>query len=270
MIRRSSALWAFTVAAASAAVGAWSAIPAAAADLPVAPGASYYPAQAYAPALYDWSGVYLGANLGIGDLQDSVTTLTTTSYQPAGVVTRLSDLGIVGGPQIGANYEMAPWVIGVEGSWQATNISASSTIGTLYPNDDERSTSDEQWYASATGRIGYAFNTVLVYGKGGAAWTQVRYTQADLNAATGGTVASLQSIDTIRTGFTVGGGVEYGMTEHFSARVEYDFYDFGTKDYNFSSLTAVGNNLAPFPGGFPVSIKSYSHLITTGLYYRFD
>jgi outer membrane immunogenic protein len=90
----------------------------------------------------------------------------------------------------------------------------------------------------------------------------------------GGTIQSTQSITDTRSGFTVGGGIEFGMTENLSAKLEYDFLDFGTKTYNFNNLgftpagAVAGAALTP-NGAAPMSIKSFTQLITAGLNYRF-
>src|SRR4029077_9689206 len=105
------------------------------------------------------------------------------------------------------------------------------------------------------------------YAKGGAGGMNVNYTQD----VTAGPVLGEQIMTDTRTGFTVGGGVEFGMTENLSARVEYDFLDFGTKTYNFTNLnfTLPGGALVPV-AAFPVSVKSVTHLISVGLNYRFN
>ncbi len=95
---------------------------------------------------------------------------------------------------------------------------------------------------------------MLFYAKGGGAWLNVNYTQSLL---TGGIVGPLQIISDTRSGFTAGVGVEYGLTENFSAKLEYDFYDFGTTNY-----TGFVNT--------PVSINSNLHVIEFGLNYRFN
>jgi len=239
---------------------------ASAADLP-APGAgpAYYP-PTYRPVIYDWTGIYGGLHLGAGALDDQVTTTTTTLLQPAGTVTKLSPFSVVSGAQAGFNVEFAPFVVGAEGTFTWSNISGTQVTPSLLPTISEQSISTPRWYATATGKIGFAANDFLFYAKGGAAWTNVNYTQAP---AIGGGQTS-QTITDTRSGYTVGGGVEFGMTENLSARVEYDFLDFGTKNYNFSNLsvTPVGGVATPLV--LPVSIRSSTSLITAGVNYRFN
>jgi outer membrane immunogenic protein len=243
---------------------------AAAADLPV-PAAPAYAPPVYRPVIYDWTGIYGGINVGGGVLNDVVTNTTTTALLNAGTQTKLSPFAVVGGAQAGFNIEFAPFVIGAEGTFDWSDISGTQVTPSLQPTISENSTSTPKWYATATAKAGFAANDFLFYAKGGAAWMNVHYIQS----VAGGIVQSTQSITDTRSGFTVGGGVEFGMTENLSARLEYDFLDFGTKTYNFNNLgfnaagAAVGTPLTPI-GAAPMSIKSVTQLITVGLNYRFN
>ena len=246
MIRRGAGRGAVAVALAWAAIAA--AAPALAADLPVGP--AYYPPVAYPPALYNWTGIYLGGNVGAGLLSD--TTSQATAAPPTAIpgTIKIDPVGLIGGGQVGANYQFAHWVVGIEASWSSSNISGTGTILTAVPNT-ESMTSAPAWFATATGRIGYAVNDLLFYVKGGAAEMRVNYTQA-IVIPTGG---SIQSMGVNRSGYTAGVGLEYGFTENLSGKFEYDFFGFGTKTYNFSQT--------------PVSIRSDLQTLTVGLNYRF-
>jgi outer membrane immunogenic protein len=240
--------------------------PAFAADMGV-PASTYYP-KYLPPAIYDWTGIYVGGHIGGGMLVDSVSQ---NGVSPAGFNLvgsgNLRPAGVIGGAQIGANYEFVPWVVGIEGSWTDSAISGNTLIGTTsaaFPQ--ERFTSQAEWFAALTGRVGYAANDWLFYAKAGGAWMNVRYTEDLLTlGAVGGnplpgngliTVTS-QVLTDNRTGFTVGVGIELGLVENLSGKIEYDFYDFGTKNYNFNAIT-------------PVSVNSNLHTIIVGLNYKFN
>ena len=239
-----------------------------AADMPL-PG----PAPAYAPpppALYDWSGIYIGVHVGAGLLEDSVTTTTSTAavpFQNAGVQTNLSPFSVIGGAQAGINFQFNSIVIGAEGTWTDSGISGSQVMSTLLTpllGTSVKSTDAPAWYATATGRIGYAANDVLIYAKGGAAWMNADYTQTVFTPA--GVVSSQRITDT-RHGYTVGGGVEYAFTENLSVKVEYDFLNFGTQTYSFNNLSIIPG--VPV-GAFPVAIKSSTNMFLFGANYRFN
>ena len=278
MSGRSPRLSVFVVAAATALGGT----AASAADIAVpgaAVGPSYYPPPV--PAIYNWSGFYVGGNVGGGLLQDKYTALPGNGLDTAGTQFEISDTNFIGGFQIGANYQFGPAVIGVEGSWDFSALSLTTlNAANLAPvPTTEKSQTNENWFATVAGRLGYAFNTVLVYAKGGAAWMQVDYTQYTLNAQKSNVVNSQQQLADTRFGFLVGGGVEYAMTEQLSARFEYDFLDFGSNDYSFNNLTFPPQTIIPTPvpaptstpvGPAPFSITSYVHLFTVGLNYRFN
>jgi outer membrane immunogenic protein len=231
-----------------------------AADITV-PGASYYP-KFPPPAIYDWTGIYVGGHIGGGLLVDSVSQ---NGVSPGGFNLansgNLRPAGVIGGAQIGANYEFVPWVVGLEGSWTDSAINGNTLIGCVGPCAtgtiaQERFTSQAEWFAALTGRFGYAANDWLFYGKVGGAWMNVRYTE-DLLTTGAPVTAATQVLTDNRTGFTVGAGIEFGLVENLSAKVEYDFYDFGSKNYNFNAIT-------------PVSVGSNLHTIIVGLNYKFN
>jgi outer membrane immunogenic protein len=232
---------------------------ASAADLP-APAPAYNPPPAYRPALYDWTGIYAGGQVGVGLLQDDVTA-TASTLQAAGTQTQYSPFAVIGGGQVGVNLEMAPFVVGVEGAWISSAISGSQLSVTTAGGND-RATSAPLWYATATGRVGYAQNDALFYVKGGAAWMHVNYTEEIL---TGGSPSSTDIVGDTRKGFTVGGGIEYAFNEYLSARLEYDFLDFGTANYNFTLTSPTGTVLAA-----PFAIKSDTQMMTLAFNYRFN
>jgi outer membrane immunogenic protein len=254
-----SAIWGFVLCG-----FAITAVPAQAADMGV-PSRSYYPPLP--PAIYDWTGIYLGGHVGGGILTDSVSQngVSLGGFNLANTG-NLRPAAVIGGAQVGANYEFAPWVVGIEGAWTGSAIDGNTLIGctgvcSIPPTPtlvaSERFTSQAQWFAALTGRVGYAANDWLFYAKAGGAWMRVRYTEDLLTTAGGGVTAATQVITDNRTGFTVGAGIEFGLVENLSAKIEYDFYDFGSKNYNFSTIT-------------PVSVSSNLHTIIVGLNYRFN
>jgi len=248
--------------------------PALAADIAV-PGPAYYPKSFPPPAIYDWTGIYVGFHVGGGILTDSVSQNGASSGAiNLGGSGNLRPAGVIGGGQIGANYEFAPWVVGIEGSFTDSGISGSTLIpcsacSVLNSNpppatigvSQERFTSHALWVAALTGRAGYAANDWLFYAKAGGAWMHVSYTEDLLATGTPpvapGTTVTSQVISDNRSGFTVGAGIEFGLVENLSGKIEYDFYDFGSKNYNFNPIT-------------PVSVRSNLHTLTAGLNYKFN
>jgi outer membrane immunogenic protein len=231
------------------------AAPVHAADLPVAP--AYTPAAPPPPAIYNWTGFYIGGNVGGGLLHDSATQTTTAPTVTLQGPIDVNPFNIVGGIQGGFDYQFGSVVVGAQASWSASNLNGSTVVNPAAapaPGDQERLTSEPSWFASATGRLGYAANTLLIYAKGGGAWMHVEHVQ-DILAA-GGALNTSQAISDSRSGFTAGVGLEYALTQNLSALFEYDFYDFGTETENFTVT--------------PLSIRSQLHTLTVGLNYRFN
>ena len=114
------------------------------------------------------------------------------------------DIGIIGGGQIGANYQFSTWVVGVEGTFSGTNTSGSGRV-TNTALTTNSFTSAPQWLATVTGRIGYADNDWLFYGKFGGAIMHTEYTETILGA--GGAASGASELDDNRTGFVAGAGI---------------------------------------------------------------
>jgi outer membrane immunogenic protein len=181
--------------------------PASAADLAARP--VYTKAPPMMQALYDWSGFYLGINGGWAQSNDRRT-------DPTGALFGDHDAngGTVGG-QVGYRWQASQFVFGLEaqGNWADVN---GSTANLLAPGGATiRSKMDA--FGLFTGQVGYAWNNVLLYAKGGAAVTDRNY---DFITA-GGALGSSTGYDT-RWSPTVGAGIEYGFAPNWSAGIEYN------------------------------------------------
>lgn len=222
---------------------------ASAADLP----ARTYNAKApaYVAAVYDWSGFYIGANGGWGGANNSWSLLAPGGPFPEG--TTNANGGTVGG-QIGYRWQSGPVVFGVEAQGNWANLTGRNTsIAALNAGFDNRSNLDA--FGLFTGQIGYAWNNVLLYAKGGAAVTDTRYT--DLITGTSTVVGS--SGDT-RWGGAVGAGLEYGFAPNWSAAVEYDHL----------FMASNSDNLTGPAGLFATdSIHQNVDLVTVRVNYKF-
>ena len=207
------------VAGAAAAV-AMSVCSAAAADLPPAPAPVPTAPVAYAPAaIYNWTGFYIGAHAG-GDFGNS-----SWSDPFTGASNTFSSTGFLGGAQLGANYQLNMLVLGVEGDFSWTNLKGSGTDSL-----GDSINTGVNWTSTVTGRIGAAFDRFLIYGKGGVAFAQDASSFTDSFANSANTTF-------MRTGWTAGAGLEYGITRNWSAKIEYDYLNFGSQALNFTTPT---------------------------------
>ena len=193
-----------------------------AADLPVRPVPAPVAPVVYAPPVYNWSGFYIGGNVG-GGFADSSWS------DPFGEANnKFSKDGFIGGGQIGANVQFNWVVLGVEGDFDWTGLkgsgsdSAGNTINT-----------NTQWTSTVTGRVGAAFDRLLVYGKGGVAF-------ANDESSISGTGLSASTTFT-RTGWTAGAGLEYALAQNWTAKIEYDFLGFGSETLDFGPTNLPTN-----------------------------
>jgi len=232
------------------------AAPASAADLPP----RMPEPQVYTPAaapFYNWSGLYVGGHIGGGWADETATNVTGTALAAAGTATSASPSGFLGGGQIGVNYQVGAWVFGVEADVSWTDVKDNTVTATLFPGTVLNGSSSTNWMSTLTGRLGYASANWLLYAKGGVAWSDVDYTT---QLVTGGVVASSFLVNDTRTGWVVGAGVECGFWNNWSAKLEYNYIDFGTERYNFT-LAGVTS---------PADIESHIHIVKGGLNYRFN
>jgi outer membrane immunogenic protein len=201
--------------------------PAMAADLPApAPAPPVYkqPPPVY---FYSWTGCYIGGHAGGLWAQKHWTDddprnlngtfgLSETSHSPN---------GFLGGVQAGCDYQFGGgFVIGIAGDYAWTSASATSNSALFFGDTDQ---SRVKSLGSVTGRLGYAWDRFLGYVKGGGAWETDRYSQFD-------PFNGLGTASQSRTGWTVGIGGEYAFTNFITGFVEYDYYNFGTRDALFS------------------------------------
>ena len=186
-----------------------------AADLPQRP---VYKAPMMSPVpVYNWTGIYVGGNIG-----GAWGTLDVTDVNTGATVSP-NNSGFAGGGQIGYDYQIGPWVIGIRNLFDGTSINGGATIsdgpfsGTV--------NSHLHWFDTLTARGGYLVQpNVLLYAQGGAAWTSWNIT-----AQNGAGVQIGEISGGNRTGWTVGGGVEWMFAPHWSVFAEYNYMGFGTR-----------------------------------------
>jgi outer membrane immunogenic protein len=213
------------------------AAPAFAADLPVA-APMPYKAPAYV-AGYNWTGFYIGANLGGGfsSLSDTGSSLTAAGAviigSTASGTTNLS--GVVGGGQIGYNWQAGHAVFGLEadfdGSSQRGSSSAVNAFGTVF------GTVNENWFSTIRGRLGYAADRWLFYVTGGVAFENG--SASATFTPTGFANVPFTNGTTTRTGYTVGGGIETALWGNWTGGVEYLYIDTGSYTINSVPITPL-------------------------------
>jgi len=204
-------------------------IPASAADLPR--GMPYKAPAAYAPA-YNWTGFYLGINGG-GGFGDSDWNGLAVSNSPGG--------GMIG-VTAGYNWQAmgSPYVFGIEGDVDWTNIKDSTACGGL------NCQTKNNWFGTVRGRVGYAFDRFLPYFTGGLAI-------GDIEANRTGFIGSKDT----NAGWTIGAGIEGVIAGNWTAKVEYLYADLG--DTTCSAVAC----------GVPTNVDLTVNVVRAGLNYRF-
>src|SRR5258708_3728085 len=170
--------------------------------------------------VFTWTGCYVGGNGGGLFAKKDWTSSAGFAESSVNINSWLA------GAQVGCNYQTGPVVFGVQGDFDWTNANGSANDST-FPGFAVSDQTNVKSLASVTGRIGYAWDRFLIYGKGGGAWVK-----DDFSAVSSAGFAS--SASETRTGWTAGAGGEYAFTDFLTGFVEYDFYDFGTKTDAFA------------------------------------
>lgn len=225
-----------------------------AADMPAA-----YKASPPAP-VFTWTGCYLGGNGGGGRAHNDWQPLTSLALAPV----RAS--GWSAGLQAGCDYQVSSVVFGVEGQFDWADMHGVALVTPPGATVALQLSSKLDRFATATGRIGYAFDRVLLYAKGGAAWAHYNHEVAQTNFTTP-TVPSVAGGQSF-TGFVVGGGVEVAFLQNWSFKAEYNYFDFGTNSVLLNCVGAACFGAAPGIG-IPFDIHQNVQTFMIGVNYRF-
>ncbi len=238
------------------------------------------------PPVFNWTGFYVGGNGGGGwGHQDSNGTDTTSLGVSAFSHSVTSSGGLAGG-QIGYNYEFPnQWVIGIEADADWANIAGSAggcatytsspfplLVGTTTGCATDSGTLND--FGTVRGRLGYAWNNVLLYGTGGWAWGNSSATHTTTCVGplcpgtgipfTGGGASASNSL----SGWTAGAGVEWGFLPNWTLRLEYLHLEFDNVATSYT--TVITNNLGVFPVAGHVSSSGGVDMVRVGLNYLFN
>jgi outer membrane immunogenic protein len=210
--------------------------------------------------VYNWTGCYIGGNGGYG-WSDSTADVYDNDHEfiASGGQNRR---GGFGGGQIGCNYMVSPnFLIGVEGDYDWASLTGSSDncteVGCVH-NDGKT-----KWFATARGRIGYAANDWLFFATGGAAWTN----GSGVRTITASSNSNLIGLSTTgggtHSGWTAGGGIEYGFAPGWSAVLEYIYIQTsGTTDYIYASPYSAASRHS--------DVTAHLNTVRLGVNYHFN
>ena len=220
---------------------------ASAADLP----RKALPAPPPPPPVFSWTGFYIGGHFGGGWSSGSVTgnplpDPVSYGFVPINIDTDGS--GVVGGGQIGFNWQVTPFfLLGIEGDFSASGIKGDGKFGPPIPSIPPGqgyeagsfgiASRDVDRMASVRGRVGVTWDRLLAYATGGVAWARIKYS-ADEIFLTG--VSNPGSLSSTKTGWVAGVGLEYAWTNNWLIRVEYLHYE-------FDGVSFTGNRVPTLP-----------------------
>src|ERR1700716_2286723 len=212
------------------------AAPAFAADMPARP---YTNAPVYtAPAVvYNWTGFYIGGHVGGAFAGNNGL--------------QGSDARFLGGVQGGFDYQFAPnWVTGIEAeySWMNRNNTGVTFPGGVVVTDRQNQ------LGSVTGRLGYTWGPGLLYAKGGYAFRD----NNNVGVTVAGAPAPFATTGNHQDGWTVGTGLEYMFAPSWSAKAEYQYYNFGSSTFTAGPAPIVGQRF-----------RDDDHTVEVGVNYRF-
>ncbi len=240
-----------------------------AADMPV----KARPAPQPLPVIWSWTGFYGGLHVGAGwgTTESTLTGLSVGAPINLNVpfslpFSQTSTSGFLGGVQAGYNWQAGWAVFGIQGDIAGADIKGTSPCLVLLACSTKT-----DWLASVTGRLGaVVLDRGLVYVKGGAAWQNSTHS---VNLPTFGGLAlpiptEIASRDITHFGWTIGMGTEWMITPNWTAFVEYNYYEFDKKNYNFPL------NLGALAQGIPVSVnadlRNTMSVAKVGINYKFN
>ncbi len=250
------------------------------------------------PPAFSWTGFYVGANVGggwtpesgsseFGPLFPGFIVLAPNAVIPTVFPGQLASLtgsgsssGVIGGGQIGYNWQVNQFVLGVEADLVGTDLKGSSGSATrsfgpplILATVTQTVTVDFghiDWMASFRGRAGFAVDRALFYVTGGAAVAEIGGSRTTVvNSPTiaipAGTFVANNGGSTTRWGWTVGGGIEWAFSQNWSLAGEYRYTDFGNRATSFTVPDGFGTTFATGTGSSHLTVNQ----ATARLNYRF-
>jgi outer membrane immunogenic protein len=188
-----------------------------------------YKAPVAAP-VWSWTGFYVGANVGGA----SARTNIFSTYLFPDPSLNSSQSGVIGGLEAGYNWQFNSLVVGLEGDISAASLGRTTSPGANAPLND---TFNGNMTALGTvrGRIGWAFDRLLIYGTGGVAFANLK----DQYSSTGFLPPGSASASSSATGWTAGGGVEFALSANWTAKAEYLHVGFSNRSATATEVSST-------------------------------
>lgn len=224
------------------------------------------PVKAAPVAVHDpWTGFYAGAHLGYG--WATKVWVNNFPVYDGEIDADTNPQGLLGGLQFGYNHQFDWLVLGVEGDFSWSDV--HNTNFNCYAFGDQLCSTNIDWFADITGRLGVVYGPALYYIKGGVVWVDDRFTNYATCAGSQPTSANGVSADCgnmyfanqSRMGWLVGGGVEAYFMHNWSVKIEYNYMDLGSRNVPFEAEDG---------GYFTSEIHQRAQLVKLGFNYHFN
>jgi outer membrane immunogenic protein len=232
---------------------------------------------------YSWTGCYVGGHVGGArnnvrfSEPDETAIFGAQYFAPIGSAISVKQSGGLGGIQAGCDYQFAQnWLAGVGGDLSWANLDGTTADPFFAGKTGEPITLNAKTdrMSTITARVGYAWDRWMVFARGGFARAHNKYSISNLSffgnptpdfCATGGpAIACNPAASQTRSGWTVGGGVERALTDHWTVGVEYSHYDFGTRSVVLTEANGIGGTIQG-----PVFVKQTVDAVKLSVNYRF-
>lgn len=196
------------------------------------------------PAQYNWTGLYIGGNVGYGWARATITDSVDSISEDLS--------GVIGGGLVGFNWQSGMFVGGIEADYQWSDQKVSLTVPTIF-GIPVTFTDRISAFATVRGRAGVALDNVYIYGTGGYAHFEFK------SEISGGGVTVSQTSN--QGGWTVGAGIDVAVVGNLIARAEYLYLRSFDKDGVILGVPVTGyvsDNVVrgalmyKFGGGAPV------------------
>lgn len=224
-------------------------------------------ALAIAPAsAANWNGFYIGLHAGgaTGDVDWTNVTNndanTAIDFDPTQTINQSPD-GVLGGAQIGFNYQMTNWVFGLEAAGSGLDFD-ETTANTNDPLSDEFVSSEMDWLFTGAARVGFATMDSLIYLKGGYATANITTSHVDGSGGAEVPDTNSYSTDETHSGWVAGLGLEHQIGSNVSVGIEYNYIDLGETDH--SALTVNGAD--PVVNNIDVQLHAVTARLNWNLY----
>ena len=231
-----------------AALGALAAmtVGASAADLSPRP---YTKAPPPPPPAFSWTGFYVGATVGAARTSADVSLNTVNGTPPLYNPLDIPNLNAFGSPSMsetnaifglkgGYNQQWGAWVLGVEGDissfhFDPTRANSGNPFVVTFPGAGSAQITtnvETSWLATIRGRVGFAADRLLIYGTGGAAFANVKYSNTYRGFSPLGSGFEFEGASTSQTqvGWAAGAGIDYALWSNLILSVEYLHVDLGS------------------------------------------